>query len=62
MSIAYLDQVAAWEKPPFDLPPQPEVSALRKNPEQLEDAFYKNLAFGTSSHNDWLEVLLIWFC
>ena len=47
MSIAYLDQVAAWEKSPFDLQTQQEVSALRKHPEQLEDAFYKNLAFGT---------------
>ncbi|MDG1822583.1 MAG: phospho-sugar mutase [Flavobacteriaceae bacterium] len=47
MSIAYLDHAAAWEKSPFDQQTQQEVSVLRNNPEQLEDAFYKNLAFGT---------------
>ena len=42
MSIAYLDHAAAWEKSPFDQQTQQEVSVLRNNPEQLEDAFYKN--------------------
>jgi phosphoglucomutase len=47
MSTSLVNQVAAWEKPPFDRETQQGVAALKKNPEALEDAFYKNLAFGT---------------
>lgn len=47
MSTSLVNQVAAWEKPPFDRETQQAVAALKKNPEALEDAFYKNLAFGT---------------
>jgi len=39
--------VLEWMQSPFDTATQEEVRKLRKDPAALEDAFYKNLAFGT---------------
>lgn len=47
MSTSYLEHASAWQKAPFDKETQNDVAALSNNPEALEDAFYKNLAFGT---------------
>ena len=49
MSTAQIEkEIAAWKKAPFDDQTQKEVAQLAtKNPLELEDAFYKNLAFGT---------------
>ncbi|MDO7619003.1 MAG: hypothetical protein MUQ80_01640, partial [Flavobacteriaceae bacterium] len=48
MSTAQIEkEIAAWQKIPFDAQTQREVAQLAtKNPLELEDAFYKNLAFG----------------
>ena len=40
-------QVAAWELPPFDDETRQAVAELKNNAVALEDAFYKDLAFGT---------------
>ena len=43
-----LDQVNEWLTPTFDQDTQTEIEALMtSNPKGLEDAFYKNLEFGT---------------
>jgi len=49
MSKTNIDnKIAAWQKAPFDAQTQKEVAQLAtENPLELEDAFYKNLAFGT---------------
>lgn len=49
MSTFNIDnEIAAWQKAPFDAQTQKEVAQLAtENPLELEDAFYKNLAFGT---------------
>lgn len=47
MSTSYLEHASAWQKAPFDKETQNDVAVLSNNPEALEDAFYKNLAFGT---------------
>ncbi|MDG2415679.1 MAG: phospho-sugar mutase [Flavobacteriaceae bacterium] len=49
MSKSNIDnEIAAWQKAPFDAQTQREVAQLAiENPLELEDAFYKNLAFGT---------------
>ena len=47
LSMSILDLASAWEKAPFDINTQKAVTALRKTPETLEDAFYKDLEFGT---------------
>jgi phosphoglucomutase len=49
MSTSNIDnEIAAWQKAPFDAQTQREVAQLAtENPLELEDAFYKNLAFGT---------------
>ena len=47
MSISFLQQAEAWKKAPFDKETQQVVSELTHNPEALEDAFYKDLEFGT---------------
>ena len=41
------DIAASWLEPPFDHETQKKVVELFKNPLELEDAFYKNLEFGT---------------
>ena len=40
-------KIEEWTKSPFDQETQNELIELKKNPEKLEDAFYKNLEFGT---------------
>ena len=40
-------KIEEWTKSPFDQETQNELIQLKKNPEKLEDAFYKNLEFGT---------------
>jgi phosphoglucomutase len=47
MSHSFQDQVNAWEQAPFDKQTQEAVVKLKKDPNALEDAFYKDLAFGT---------------
>ena len=47
MSTSFLTQAAAWELPLFDDETRQAVAELKNNPVALEDAFYKDLAFGT---------------
>lgn len=47
MSTSFFAQAAAWELPPFDKETSQAVAKLKNNPTALEDAFYKDLAFGT---------------
>ena len=47
MSTSFFAQAAAWELPPFDKETRKAVAELKNNPTALEDAFYKDLAFGT---------------
>jgi len=41
------DIAASWLQPTFDVETQKKVAELFKNPLEFEDAFYKNLEFGT---------------
>ena len=47
MSTSFLAEATVWEQPPFDSVTRQAVSELKKTPAALEDAFYKDLAFGT---------------
>lgn len=47
MNTSFLEQADAWQKAPFDHDTQQAVAALKNNLEALEDAFYKDLEFGT---------------
>lgn len=47
MSINFADRAAEWKKTPFDPKTQQEVTLLSTEPKALEDAFYKDLEFGT---------------
>ena len=47
MSTSFLAEATVWEQPPFDNETRQAVSELKKKPVALEDAFYKDLAFGT---------------
>ena len=47
MNTSLLEQADAWQKAPFDNETQQAVTALKNDQEALEDAFYKNLEFGT---------------
>ena len=47
MSTSFFAQAAAWELSPFDKETSQAVAKLKNNPTALEDAFYKDLAFGT---------------
>ena len=40
-------KVTQWQHPPFDASTQKKVAELHANPKELEDAFYKDLEFGT---------------
>jgi phosphoglucomutase len=40
-------RIAQWLRAPFDQQTQNQVALLAKNPKQAEDAFYKDLEFGT---------------
>ena len=42
-----MDQVAKWQQNPFDKETQENVTALLQDPNALEDAFYRDLSFGT---------------
>ena len=45
--IEYKENALKWCKVPFDIKTQREVKSLFDQPDQLEDAFHKNLKFGT---------------
>ena len=47
MSTSFLAEANVCEQPPFDSETRQAVSELKKTPTALEDAFYKDLAFGT---------------
>lgn len=47
MSKTLSDKVEEWSHPPFDKKTISELDVLKENPSQLEDAFYKDLEFGT---------------
>lgn len=47
MSTSFLAKAEAWKKAPFDIETQQAVAELTQNSEALEDAFYKDLEFGT---------------
>ena len=47
MSNNYADRALEWQKHPFDTKTQQEAKQLSQNPKNLEDAFYKDLEFGT---------------
>lgn len=40
-------KIEEWSHPPFDKETTTQLEVLKQNPEQLEDAFYKDLEFGT---------------
>tara|TARA_A200000113_G_scaffold224684_1_gene243207 strand:- start:1553 stop:3262 length:1710 start_codon:yes stop_codon:yes gene_type:complete len=40
-------KIEEWSQPPFDKETTAQLEVLKQNPEQLEDAFYKDLEFGT---------------
>ena len=45
--MTFRDNVKQWLNPPFDQITKNQVNNLKKRPEDLEDAFYKDLSFGT---------------
>ena len=45
--MEYQSRIAQWMRSPFDQQTQSQVALLTKNPKEAEDAFYKNLEFGT---------------
>ena len=47
MSKALSAKIREWSRPPFDKETIDRLKALKQNPKQLEDAFYKDLEFGT---------------
>ena len=47
MTKAIGAKIREWSRPPFDKETVAQLKALEQNPEQLEDAFYKDLEFGT---------------
>ena len=47
MNTSFLEQADAWQKAPFDNETRQAVTALKNDQEALEDAFYKELEFGT---------------
>ena len=47
MKSDFNSRIDEWSKPPFDKSTQLAILKLRDNPEHLEDAFYKDLDFGT---------------
>jgi phosphoglucomutase len=40
-------KIEEWSHPPFDKETIAHLEVLKQNPGQLEDAFYKDLEFGT---------------
>lgn len=47
MNKALSAKIEEWSQPPFDAESIAALEILKQNPELLEDAFYKNLEFGT---------------
>ena len=47
MTKAIGAKIREWSRPPFDKETVDRLKALKQNPKQLEDAFYKDLEFGT---------------
>ena len=47
MNNALSAKIEEWSKPPFDAESIAALETLKQNPELLEDAFYKDLEFGT---------------
>src|SRR6187399_3741408 len=48
MDAGTQQKISSWLSGNYDQPVKDEISALQKNnPAELEDAFYKNLEFGT---------------
>ena len=47
MNNALSAKIEEWSHPPFDEETSAQLNVLKQNPEQLEDAFYKDLEFGT---------------
>ena len=47
MSKSLSAKIDEWSLPPFDKETITQLKLLKQNPEQLEDAFYKDLEFGT---------------
>ena len=47
MNDAISAKIEEWSKPPFDEETRVQLNLLKQNPEQLDDAFYKDLEFGT---------------
>ena len=47
MNNALSAKIEEWSKPPFDEETRAQLKLLKQNPEQLDDAFYKDLEFGT---------------
>ena len=47
MNKALSAKIEEWSHPPFDKETTTQLEVLKQNPEQLEDAFYKDLEFGT---------------
>jgi len=45
--MALQNRIAQWLGAPFDLETQEHVRGLAKNPKEAEEAFYKDLEFGT---------------
>ena len=45
--MEYQSRIAQWMRSPFDQQTQSQVVLLAKNPKEAEDAFYKDLEFGT---------------
>lgn len=45
--MALQNRIAQWLGAPFDLETQEHVRRLAKNPKEAEEAFYKDLEFGT---------------
>ena len=43
----FKQKAAQWQHPPFDIATQKQVAELHANLTELEDAFYKDLEFGT---------------
>ena len=47
MNDALSAKIEEWSQPPFDEETRAQLKLLKQNPEQLDDAFYKDLEFGT---------------
>lgn len=47
MNKALSAKIEEWTQPPFDKETIAQLEVLKQNPNQLEDAFYKDLEFGT---------------